>query len=211
MKECFMGLFLGLLALGSFEVIALGDPVAGKEKSKACVTCHGLDGNSDIGQWPKIAGQYPGYLVEQLKEFKKGAAGLRENPAMVPFVANLSEQDMEDLAAFYEAQTQTLGEAVGGPSLALGKQIYEGGIPSQGVPACSSCHGPSGHGNKLANWPRVSGQYPEYLKAQLVAYKNGNRRNGPGMMDAIAKRMNDEQMDAVANYMYGMRDKTKDK
>lgn len=78
-----------------------GDPAAGQQKSKACVACHGPDGNSTSADFPKIAGQHYDYLVKALKDYKSGA---RKNPIMAPTAANLSVRDIEDLAAYYSSQ-----------------------------------------------------------------------------------------------------------
>lgn len=206
-KNWIKGLGLGVcLALGFGGQIAYGkgDPLQGQTKSAPCVTCHSTDGNSVVGQWPKLAGQHAGYMVKQLIEFKKGQQGLRWNPQMDPFVANMTEQDMEDLAAYYAEQTMSTGEA-SSALVELGRKIYHGGIAQQGVPACAACHGPSGLGNDLANWPRLAGQHADYTKTQLLNYQNGTRRNGPGMMNGIAKRMTAPQIEAVSSYINGMR------
>ena len=88
----------GLLASGS---VLAGDPAAGQAKSKACAACHGADGNSASGEFPRLAGQYADYLVKALADYKSGA---RKNPIMAPLAANLSKRDMEDLAAYYASQ-----------------------------------------------------------------------------------------------------------
>lgn len=80
---------------------AAGNADAGKQKSAVCQSCHGADGNSTDAQFPRLAGQHADYLVKVLKDYKSGE---RKNPIMAGFVANLSEQDMEDLAAYYAAQ-----------------------------------------------------------------------------------------------------------
>jgi len=78
-----------------------GDADAGKKKSQTCVACHGPDGNSAAADFPKIAGQHYDYLLKALKDYKSGA---RKSPIMAPLVANLTQRDMEDLAAWYSSQ-----------------------------------------------------------------------------------------------------------
>lgn len=78
-----------------------GNPEAGKEKSRTCAACHGADGNSAAAEFPRLAGQHYDYLVKSLKDYKSGA---RKNAIMSPQVANLTQRDFEDLAAFYSHQ-----------------------------------------------------------------------------------------------------------
>ncbi len=186
-------------------VFAKGNPEAGKQKSAACIACHQADGNSTTPAWPKIAGQHEAYLIKQIKEIRKGDQGKRPNPVMYPMVANLTDQDIEDLAAYYTAQKQTPGEAQ--KSLVeKGRKIYQGGVVSKGVPACAGCHSPNGAGNKLANFPSMGGQQADYLEAQLKAFKAGQRSNDPNeIMRMISAKMSDEEMKAVSSYISGLR------
>ena len=89
------------LLLGAAAPALAGDAAAGKEKSKTCVACHGPDGNSTAPDFPKIAGQHYDYLVKTLKDYKSGA---RKNAIMAPMAANLTQRDIEDLAAYYSSQ-----------------------------------------------------------------------------------------------------------
>jgi cytochrome c553 len=181
-----------------------GDPVAGGKKSAVCVACHGENGNSVNPIWPKIAGQYPGYSFAQMIEIRKGDQGLRQGPLMYPIIQNMTDQDLMDLAAFYATQTMTAGEAQS-TSVALGEQIYRGGNLNSGVSACAACHGPDGMGNEAAKFPRVAGQHAEYLAIQLKNFASGARKNSPNqMMHDIAKRMSEEEINAVSQYMSGL-------
>jgi cytochrome c553 len=96
-------LVLSAIALGLFSAgtVQAGNPDAGKEKSRTCAACHGPDGNSATGDFPRLAGQHTDYIVHALKDYKTGK---RKNPIMAPQAANLSVRDMEDLAAFYSSQ-----------------------------------------------------------------------------------------------------------
>ncbi|BCO32270.1 cytochrome c [Thiohalobacter sp. COW1] len=189
-------------AMAAPGALAAGDASAGKEKSSTCVACHGADGNSANPEWPKLAGQHPDYLVKQLKEFK---AGERENQTMAPMAAPLSEQDMQDLAAYYAAQQIQYGEA--DPDLVeLGEQIYRGGNKASGVSACMACHGPAGKGNPAANFPALAGQHATYTGIQLKAFRSSARANDYGsMMRNVAARMTDAEIKAVASYIQGLR------
>jgi cytochrome c553 len=182
---------------------AAGTAEAGQAKSATCMACHGMDGNSANPEWPSLAGQHSSYIVKQLKHFK---AGERQNTLMSPMAMILSDQDVEDLAAYFASQTlRPTGETE--PSkLQLGQHIYRAGIASKGVPACSGCHGPNGRGIAGAAFPQVGGQHAVYAAAQLRGYKSGTRATDPNsMMRTIASRLTDEEIDAVASYLQGMR------
>ncbi|HKY70087.1 MAG TPA: c-type cytochrome [Gammaproteobacteria bacterium] len=183
---------------------AQGNVDAGKVKSVNCVACHGADGNATNPAWPKIAGQHEKYMVSQLMEFKKGESGKRYEPIKYAIVKDLREEDIADLAAYFASQTMTIGEA--DPALVkLGEKIYRGGNVESGVTACLACHGPAGLGNALANYPRLAGQHPEYVLAQLKKFQTGKRSNDEaGMMQSLAKRMTEQEMQAVASYVFGL-------
>jgi cytochrome c553 len=203
-----MGLGLGVnTALGSpIPAIFTGDPTVGKTKTQACASCHGDTGNNpqEMAMNPKLAGQHEKYLIKQMLEFQKGAAGPRPNGIMLGFVQNLSEQDIKDIAAYYAVQNIALG-SVPVAFLSLGQQIYRGGILKSGLPACSACHGANGGGNALMSAPALSGQHPEYIIAQMQAFKTEVRKNDPNaMMRDIAKKMTDEEVQAVAQYVSGL-------
>lgn len=185
----------------SWPVVA-ADVAAGKTKAAVCAACHGPDGNSITPAFPNLAGQGAGYLVKQLMEFKSGA---RENVQMYGFAAALSEQDMQNIAAYYSSQEPKLGIA-DPEQVELGESIYRGGILASGTPACLACHGPQGTGNEAAKWPRLAGQHAGYTEAQLKAFRAGERNNDLNeMMRNAAKRMTDEEIAAVAQYIQGLR------
>ena len=165
-----------------------------------CSACHGADGNSAITLNPKLAGQHPEYLLKQLTNFKEGK---RANAVMAGMVANLSADDMKGLAAYFASQKQTLGKAKSNGAGSLGEKIYRGGIAATGVPACAGCHGAAGAGIPK-QYPRLSGQHADYALQQLRTLRTGERANAPMMM-AIAAKMTDAEMQAVADYMQGLR------
>lgn len=202
MKKVFL-VAAALAVMGTASsAFAAGDAAAGQAKAAACAACHGPDGNSFNPEWPKLAGQHPDYIVKQLKDFK---AGVRQNPLMSPMAAPLSDQDILDLAAFFSSQKTQLGEA--DPNLvAAGEKLYRGGNVASGVSACAACHSPTGTGNPAAMFPRVSGQYAAYVAKQLQDFKTGARTNDAGqMMRNIAAKMTNEEIQAVASYMQGLR------
>jgi cytochrome c553 len=173
-------------------------------KAQVCSACHGLDGNSPAPAWPKIAGQPEKYLIEQLKDYRKGQAGNRYDPSMYPMAAGLTDQDIAELAAFYAGQKNTPGTSTA-DNIALGERLFRGGNAATGVPACSACHDPRGDGNNPAGFPRLSGQYAAYTIDQLKKFKSGARKNGPnGIMRDIAQKMTEQEMEAVSNYVSGL-------
>lgn len=201
MKKMLLTAVLGMTLAMSASVMAAGNAAAGKTKAAVCAACHGADGNSPSDMFPKLAGQGEAYLVKQLVEFKSGA---RNNAVMASMVANLTEQDMADLAAFFASKKITPG-AVSEDSLAAGQKIYRAGNKESGVPACMACHGPTGAGVPAAKWPALSGQYSTYVEAQLKMFADGSRNNDPNsMMRDIASKMKAEEMKAVAAYIAGL-------
>ena len=181
--------------------IAQGDASAVGAASAVCSGCHGADGISTIPENPNLAGQGAPYLYKQLTEFKSGA---RENVVMSGMVAALDEDTMRNLSAFYaEMAPSTLKSSP--DNLEAGRQIYLGGITSIQVPACAGCHAPDGAGNDAAKFPRLGGQHADYIVAALKSFRSGARANDPGkMMQMVAKRMSDEEIEAVANYVQGL-------
>lgn len=174
---------------------------------QVCAACHAADGNSIAATNPKIAGQIPEYLHKQLSDFKGqgGKKPLRESAIMAPMVANLSDADMKNLAAFYSGQQIKPAVASDKDLAALGQKIWRGGNPATGVPACAGCHGPSGAGIP-AQYPRLSGQFAEYIAAQLKLFRDGGRANDPnGMMRGVAARMTEREIQAVSQYAAGLR------
>lgn len=186
----------------------VGDAEAGKAKSAVCAACHGNDGNSMIDMNPKIAGQHANYLYKQLSEFKlasqTGGAEGRNNAVMNGMSANLSEQDMRDLAAYFASQEMTPGET---PEdiIEAGQALYRGGDTERGITACIACHGPYGNGMELAGFPDISGQHAAYTKSQLEMFRSGERANDMnGMMRDIAKKLTDEDIELLSKYVSGL-------
>ena len=175
--------------------------------AQVCAACHAADGNSIGPANPKIAGQGIEYLHKQLVDFK--AQGdkkpARENPIMAGMVANLSAADMKNLSAYYSGQKLKPAAAADKDLAAAGQKLWRGGNAQSGVPACAGCHGPTGAGIP-AQYPRVAGQYAEYLAVQLRSFKEGARANDPnGMMRGVASRMSEREIKAVAEYAAGLR------
>ncbi len=181
---------------------ARGQQIAGQ----VCAACHGADGNSTAVTNPKLASQHADYTFKQLQNFKPKAADVqpeRPNPIMTGIASTLSEQDMRDLAAYYATQPLKPAFAKNKATVELGQKIYRAGIAEKGVPACAGCHAANGAGIP-AQYPRLHGQWPEYHEAQLVAFRQGARKNSV-QMNAIAARMSDLEIKAVSDYMAGLR------
>lgn len=175
--------------------------------AQVCAACHANDGNSPTAANPKLAGQIPEYLAKQLANFKPqaGKKAERDNPIMAGMVANLSDGDMKNVAAFYASQKLKPAVASNKELAALGQKLYRGGNAASGMPACAGCHGPTGAGMP-SQYPRISGQYAEYIEAQLKAFRAGSRANDPnGMMQGVAARLNDREIQSLAEYVAGLR------
>ncbi|MGE0556951.1 MAG: cytochrome c [Burkholderiales bacterium] len=172
-----------------------------------CAACHGADGNSAIPVNPSLAGQHPEYTYKQLVNFKAqgGKPAERVNPVMGGMVANLSEDDMKNLAAYFAGQKARPRAARDEKLIKQGEAIYRGGIAAKGVPACAACHAPNGAGMP-AQFPRIAGQHADYTAMQLKAFRGGQRANDPAqMMRGAAAKMNDQEIAAVAEYIAGLR------
>jgi len=166
----------------------------------ACASCHGAGGNSTIVANPKLAGQVGTYLHKQLVDF---TTPNRNQPVMTTYARMLSEEEKQNIAAWLATQQPKQGAARNKDTLDLGRKIYRGGIAERGVAACASCHGATGSGIP-AQYPRLAGQHQDYTIAQLQAFKTNARNNSP-QMGTLAKRMSDDEMKAVADYIAGLK------
>jgi cytochrome c553 len=203
-RACALAVGLAVFAVPSFaQDAAKAQSIA----AQVCAACHAADGNSIGPANPKIAGQIPEYLHKQLGDFKAqgGKKAARENAVMSGMVANLSEADMKNLAAYYSGQKLKPAAAADKELAALGQKVWRGGNAQTGAPACAGCHGPTGAGIP-AQYPRVAGQYAEYIATQLRSFKEGGRANDPnGMMRGVAARLSEREIKAVAEYAAGLR------
>jgi cytochrome c553 len=166
----------------------------------ACASCHGASGNSTIAANPKLAGQNAVYLHKQLVEF---TTPQRQQPVMSTYAKMLTEEEKLNISAYLATQTQKPGAAKNKDTIELGKKIYRGGIAEKNVPACASCHGPAG-GGIPALYPRLAGQHQDYTVAQLTAFRGDGRKNSVEM-STISKRLSDDEMKAVADYVAGLK------
>ena len=206
-----MKFFASLLLTAFFSVASIAadvkpagpkiDANAGAAKYTAvCAACHGADGNSGSPENPKLAGQHPEYLYKQLVEFKSGK---RKNAIMMGFASTLSDEDMRNIAAWATSQKPKPGFAKDKALVAAGERIYKGGIADRQIAACAGCHSPSGAGIPAQN-PRLAGQHADYIVSSLKAYREGSRANNAIML-GVAAKLNDREIQAVADYIAGLR------
>ena len=197
-------LFFSLLAFNLNNHAFSSDLSKGKELSASCAACHGDEGISLNPTWPKIAGQNPKYLASHLYEFRKGPDGNRNNAVMYGIAMTLSDDDIENLSAYYASLKSNVG-LTQDKYLELGRNIYRGGNMEIKIQACMSCHGPNGQGNYAAAIPMLSGQHAQYTYQQLKNFQASARSNDYNkMMRNIVHRMTDEEMKAVASYIEGL-------
>lgn len=196
-----VALSLSGLAHGAETKVAKPDLAAGEAKATAvCSACHAIDGSRGLAANPILQGQHADYLVKQLMEFKEGK---RKSAVMNGMAAPLTPEDMRNLAAFYASKKAPVGTAKNKDLVAVGERIYRGGIAKKSVPACAGCHSPNGVGIP-SQYPRLGGQHADYVKAQLVAFRQGERTNNAQMM-AISANLSDKEIEALADYVAGLR------
>lgn len=195
-----------LVLVGTSSILhAEGNAEAGKTKTISCANCHGEQGNSSVGFFPKLAGQHTSYLIKQLREFKNG---LRNDPMMSAMAAALTEQDIADIAAYYAEQKISVDTL---PPSAVedekkGSDLYRNGDLGREVSACIACHGPLGEGNKPAAFPALKSQHADYLIKTLTDFKNGVRSKNPeNPMVMITKKMTEEEIKDLAYHISVMR------
>jgi len=195
-------LFGVIVTLAFATAAQAGDIAKGKASSATCAACHGADGNSPVAMYPKLAGQNEKYLVKQIKDFKSGD---RKNDVMAPMAAMLTtDEDIDNVAAYFASQS-VQHMAVEDKYIALGERLYRSGDADRNIPACTACHGPTGVGMPAAGFPSLGGQHADYVKAQLVAFRDGSRSNDANsVMRNVVAKMSDEQIEALAHYVVGL-------
>ncbi len=207
MKKIFLSLLLGLGAVSSVNALE-GNAEAGKAKSVMCAACHGVDGNSLVPIYPKLAGQSADYIAKQLADFKTGVMSGGKEGRVDPVMGGMAmavatPQDMADLGAYYASQQISAGN---GSANSTGKKLYFGGDAEREITACVACHGVNGKGMATAGFPAINSQNSEYLKGQLEKFRLGARANdNASMMRNIAMKLEDEDIAALTQYMSSLK------
>lgn len=200
-----------LLAAACSAACVLASPLAHAQEQPAavvqhasdlavgvCGTCHGPDGNSLNPMFPRLAGQHASYLEEQLKAFRSQTRG---DPNAIAYMwgmaSSLSDATIDALAQYFASQKTGPGKPHEPATIARGQDIFEHGIPAQGVPACAACHGTDALGNSA--FPRLAGQHAEYILMQLSSFQS-NMRN-VAVMHGVARGLHESEMEAVADYL----------
>jgi cbb3-type cytochrome c oxidase subunit III len=200
-----------LAAHAGAESLVNGSVEAGKAQSTVCSACHGQDGNSVNPLWPNLAGQHATYIVAQLATFREGgrdpASAARTDPLMTPQALQLSDDDIANLAVYFESMPAPAMSVADASTVDKGEALYRGGDADKGVPACFACHGPAGRGNPAAGYPSLKGQHATYTAKQLRAYATGSRQSDgkTRIMRDIASRLSEDEIIAVASYVQGLR------
>lgn len=198
-----LAITMGAVGVAHADLQADADAAAGKEKAQSCAACHGQQGISSVGAFPNQAGQQASYLAKQIMDIRDGR---RQVAQMAGQVDNFSDQDAWDVAVYYAEMEPALGQVDADEALIeRGRTLYRAGDMAKGIPACAACHSPTGGGVGSAVYPALSGQHPEYTLSTLQDFAAGVRNNSPAnMMNSIASKMSDRDMEAVANYVRGL-------
>ena len=193
-------LIILLLLVSSSLAFAGGDATSGKDKALICTGCHGVDGNNTHSEYPVLAGQVESYLLKQLKDFKSGD---RVDDHMTSMVLAVEESDFEDIVAYFSSNTRSQqSDKSKEHEIKLGQSIYRSGLRSKSIPACSSCHGSKGLGNKETAYPSLASQHKEYIAKALKDFRKGKRKNDKGkIMRNVASNLSDKEIEALAAYI----------
>lgn len=179
-----------------------GDPVIGQEKAELCMGCHGEDGNSSDPLIPKLSGQYGVHIAKQVRNYQ---SSYRTHQIMGAVAAAVTDEDLADISAYFAVQPLMKGAS---PSdNPIGKNLFEKGDLSRMTVPCGNCHGATGKGQNPRNpvFPVIGGQHKDYLLAQLLIFKKGERNNSPGgIMNITVQRLSDAELEALAEYVAGL-------
>ena len=199
-----LGLLGATMLAGATSVLRADEPDAAdrlhaqKVAVTVCGTCHGPQGNNTQPKFPRLAGQNANYLATQLKAFRSQARG---DPDAISYMwgmaAELDDDTIAGLSAYYAAQKAEASPGGDAAAIARGREIYEHGVPAEGVPACSSCHGPDAHGTQ--EFPRLAGQHAPYVLKQLASFQSNMRK--VAIMHGVAQNLRLPEMESVAAYL----------
>ena len=208
MKRFNLAVVAAVLSAGMAAAAPQADLVKGKQiADNVCAQCHGADGNNSIGKYPRLSAQHANYIVRETIAIRDGKRTIGASAEMKPMVQGLSDDDIRNVAAYFAKQAGKPGETNPKGNVKLGEKIFRSGLPEKKVPACMACHSPNGAGipaggTEVTAYPRIGGQHASYVVDQLKAYA-AHKRTG-NMMRDIAKRMSEEEMKAVGNFIQGL-------
>ena len=186
------------------ESLVDGSAEAGKARALTCNACHGADGNSGSPMWPNLAGQNAPYILAQLTAFKDGS---RQDPLMSGQAMMLTEEDMANLAVYFESLPAAAQSVADEKLLDRGEALYRGGNKKEEAAACLACHGPTGRGNPAAKYPALKGQHAAYTTKQLNDYANSSRTTDgkTRIMRDIAANLDEKDIAALSSYIQGLK------
>ncbi len=186
------------------ESLVDGSAEAGKARALTCNACHGADGNSGSPMWPNLAGQNAPYILEHLTAFKDGS---RQDPLMSGQAMMLTEEDMANLAVYFESLPAAAQSVADEKLLERGEALYRGGNKKEEASACLACHGPTGRGNQAAKYPALKGQHAAYTTKQLNDYANSSRTTDgkTRIMRDIAANLDEKDIAALSSYIQGLK------
>jgi cytochrome c553 len=194
---------IGVGLLLAVSLACGADPAAIKRAEQIvasrCYLCHGAEGESASPIFPRLAGQHPEYVAKQLADFQSG----RRKGMMNDQAKGLTEDEMKALGAFFSQKVPKAYTIYEEDLAAVGAYVYNKGNSFSGVASCSSCHGPRGEGS--VNLPRLAGQHAAYLEGQLKEFNKRERTNDNAVMHAIASKLTELEIHAVAVYVSGMK------
>lgn len=194
------GLTVMLCLLPVFPVHAGDADKAANIATSVCARCHGADGNSTDPKIPKLAGRHPDYMVREMKAF---GANARKCEDVIRIAGELGAGELKALGEYFGAQKSTRGKVADPAAADIGMKLYRDGDEDKGVPACAGCHGADAAGDK--RFPRLAGQHKEYLLEQMHGFRNDVRNYAAArLMREVAKRMSEDQINAVAEYLTGL-------
>ena len=164
-----------------------------------CFICHGADGESSSPVFPRLAGQHAKYIERQMADYKSGR---RKSSAMQPMVEDLSPADFKVLGVYFESRKPQAHKVDDAELAQVGRFVFVRGNPYSGVAACATCHGATGGGTETL--PRLAGQHAQYTENQLKAFNKRERTNDNAVMHAIASKLSELELKAVAAYISGL-------
>ena len=190
-----------ILLLTTCSGHAMGNNTVGRATTATCATCHGQDGRSLNPAWPNLAGQHADYLEKQLHDLKKNQSR-HVDEAMAPFIRELTDEDIQNIAEFYSKKPLPAGTHRLRRKNIRGEKLYREGDAKQHIMACATCHGVSAKGNGRPGFPSLTGQHIDYTIRQLEAFKTSDRQNDPGhIMQMVTAAMSPEDIHAIAYYL----------